>query len=92
MKDTSSPVAKDAAAAEDFLAAFAALKTLCLQLRVPPAAPGRLAACGLLIINPPWKFEEAMREALPWIVAALGPGVDAAITSCRRPSVSSPTS
>ena len=37
-------------------------------------APGKLAACGLAVINPPWRFEEAMREALPWIAAAARAG------------------
>jgi 23S rRNA (adenine2030-N6)-methyltransferase len=65
---------KDPAAAEGFVPALAALKTLRLELSVPPAAPGKLSACGLLVINPPWKFEEAMREALPWVAAQLGQG------------------
>ena len=43
--------------------------------------PGKLAACGLAIINPPWRFEEAMREALPWIAERLGTGVRAAISA-----------
>jgi 23S rRNA (adenine2030-N6)-methyltransferase len=36
------------------------------------------------VINPPWRFEEAMREALPWIAAQLGPGVTATI--CAPPA------
>ena len=63
---------KDDAAVETFLAAVSTAKTLRLELRVPETAPGRLAACGLLVINPPWQFEEAMREALPWIAKVLG--------------------
>jgi len=27
---------------------------------------------GMFIINPPWKLEEALLEAMPWLVAALG--------------------
>ncbi len=72
---------KDEAAAEDFVQAFAALKTLRLELSVPAAAPGKLSACGLLVINPPWKFEEAMREALPWVAAQLGQGVSASLSA-----------
>ncbi len=84
------PIKNDAAA--DFVQAFANLKTLQLELRLPHSADGRLAACGLLIINPPWKFEEAMREALPWVASNLGPGAEALVTSCLRfPSASSPT-
>src|SRR5262249_31404187 len=82
---------KDQAAVEDFVESFAALKALRIELRVPLSADGKLSACGLLIINPPWKFEEAMREALPWVAAHLAPGTEGLITSCHRPSPSSPT-
>ena len=63
---------KDEEAVETFVAAVASPKMLRLELRVPETAPGRLSACGLLVINPPWQFEEAMREALPWIATVLG--------------------
>jgi 23S rRNA (adenine2030-N6)-methyltransferase len=72
---------KEGAAAEDLVQAFAALKTLRLELNVRPAAPGKLAACGFLVINPPWKFEEAMREALPWVAKQLGQGVSASLSA-----------
>ena len=81
---------KDPAAVDGFVQAFAGLKSLQLELHVPPAAPGKLDACGLLVINPPWKFEEAMRESLPWVADQLGPGVRATF-SPSRPSPSSPT-
>ena len=70
---------KDRPAVEAFLQGFAGLKTLRLELRVPPATPDKLAACGVLVINPPWKFEEAMREALTWIAAVLG--AEASVTA-----------
>jgi 23S rRNA (adenine2030-N6)-methyltransferase len=72
---------KDEAAVEGVVQAFTALKTLRLELSVPPVAPGKLSACGLLVINPPWKFEEAMREALPWVAAQLGQGVSASLST-----------
>lgn len=72
---------KDQAAVDEFLHAFAGLKLLKVELRVPPSAPGKLAACGLLVINPPWKFEEAMNEALPWVAGQLGPGVSSSLSS-----------
>lgn len=62
---------KDEQAVECFFQAFSGLKGLRLELRVPSREPGRLSACGLLVINPPWKFDEAMRGALPWIASAL---------------------
>jgi 23S rRNA (adenine2030-N6)-methyltransferase len=66
-------------AARAFAADLASFKPLVLELRLDGMAPGRLAACGLAVINPPWRFEEAMREALPWITAQLGPGVSWAV-------------
>jgi 23S rRNA (adenine2030-N6)-methyltransferase len=71
------PIKDDAAAA--FAADLAAFKPLVLQLRLGDIAPGKLAACGLAVINPPWRFEEAMRDALSWIAAQLGPGVSWAV-------------
>lgn len=62
---------KDAATVESFIAAFGDQKWLRLELSVPPSAPGKLGDCGMLVINPPWKFEEAMQAALPWIAKAL---------------------
>ena len=71
------PIKDEAASA--FAADLASFKPLVLQLRLGDIAPGKLAACGLAVINPPWRFEEAMREALPWIAAQLGPGVSWAV-------------
>ncbi len=65
--------------ADAFVRELAALKPLVLTLRLDGIAPGKLAACGLAVINPPWRFEEAMREALPWIAGQLGPGVSWAV-------------
>jgi 23S rRNA (adenine2030-N6)-methyltransferase len=62
---------KDARAAEAFVSAFADEKFMRLELSVPPSAPGKLDDCGMLVINPPWKFEEAVRTAMPWIAKAL---------------------
>lgn len=63
---------KDEAAAE-FVASLAHLKLLTLELRLGEAVPtGKLAACGVAVVNPPWKLEEAMCEALGWIAPRLG--------------------
>ncbi len=72
---------KDEASVEGFVQAFASPRSLRLELRVPPSAAGKLAACGVLVINPPWKFEEAMGEALPWLAAQLGLGVSALLAA-----------
>jgi 23S rRNA (adenine2030-N6)-methyltransferase len=65
--------------ADAFVRELAAFKPLVLELRLDGIAPGKLAACGLAVINPPWRFAEAMREALPWIAEQLGPGVSWAV-------------
>lgn len=70
---------KDEQAVQRFLQAFSGPKSLRLELRVPPGEPGRLTACGLLVINPPWKFEEAMREGLGWIASALDGEAEVAV-------------
>ena len=67
--------------ADAFVRELAAFKPLILELRLDGIAPGKLAACGLAVINPPWRFEAAMREALPWIANQLGPGVSWALDS-----------
>jgi 23S rRNA (adenine2030-N6)-methyltransferase len=71
---------KDAEAVAAFVAGFEGLKTTRLELEIPADAT-KLAACGVLVINPPWKFDEAMGEALPWIEAQLGPGVRATLSA-----------
>lgn len=63
---------KDEEAVAAFLAGLHGLKCLHLEMQAPPAAPGKLAACGMTVINPPWKFDDAMRQSLPWIANALG--------------------
>ena len=38
----------------------------------PPSPPeAGLQGCGLAVVNPPWRFEQAMDEAGRWIAAAL---------------------
>jgi 23S rRNA (adenine2030-N6)-methyltransferase len=65
--------------ASRFVQELAVLKALRLELRSGGIEAGRLAACGLAVINPPWRFDEAMREALPWIARQLGPEVRASV-------------
>ncbi|SKA15302.1 23S rRNA (adenine2030-N6)-methyltransferase [Enhydrobacter aerosaccus] len=68
------PIKDDAA--KDFIAGLTDLKLVTLELNLGPTIEsGKLSACGLAVVNPPWKFEEAMREALPWIASHLGPDV-----------------
>lgn len=62
---------KDEEAVAAFKATLAGFKVLVLELRLHDAPEGKLAACGLAVINPPWTFQETMAEALPWLGAAL---------------------
>lgn len=62
---------KDGEAVARFAASLAGLDVLTLELRLGGVLEGKLSACGLAVINPPWKFEEAMAEALPWVARAL---------------------
>jgi 23S rRNA (adenine2030-N6)-methyltransferase len=88
---------KDVAAVDDFVNGLAGVKSLRFELEMPPHESG-LTACAMLVINPPWKLEEAMAQSLPWIEAQLGPGVRSrivaapALTSSFSSPVSSPTS
>lgn len=34
--------------------------------------PERLNGCGLVVINPPWKLDEALGHLLPWLATTLG--------------------
>ena len=71
---------KDEAAVTEFVAAQTGVKTVRLELHIPVDG-AKLGACGVLVINPPWKFEEGMLESLPWIEAQLGPGVSARLVA-----------
>ena len=35
---------------------------------IPDAAPNRLSGTGMVIINPPWKFDEQIKAVLHWLV------------------------
>lgn len=42
-------------------------------------APDRLNGAGLVLVNPPWKLDEALASLLPWLARVLAPG-----TGCAR--------
>ena len=48
-------------------------KVLRSELSLPAPPDGRLHACGLIIINPPWRLEGELKEMLPALAAALSP-------------------
>jgi len=76
---------KDEPAVAGFMATLAGLRLLALEARLDRPRDGKLAACGIAVINPPWTFEESMAGALPWLGSALG-----ATLTCRS-LASSPT-
>jgi len=71
---------KDQTAVSGLVASLAGLKAITFDLAIV-APEGKLAACGLAVVNPPWKFEEAMAQALPWVATAL----DARIVTATVP-------
>ncbi len=69
---------KGRAAVEGFHAAVKAAggrETLAAELLIhPDDDPFRLNGSGLLIVNPPWRLDEALAELLPWLARTLAPG------------------
>ncbi len=41
---------------------------------IPDAAPNRLSGTGMVIINPPWKFDKQIKAVLHWLVPVLDRG------------------
>ncbi|MGE5505750.1 MAG: 23S rRNA (adenine(2030)-N(6))-methyltransferase RlmJ [Actinomycetota bacterium] len=57
------------------LAAERLPKTLAAELLVhPDDNPFRLNGSGLVLVNPPWKLDEALARLLPWLSGVLAPG------------------
>jgi 23S rRNA (adenine2030-N6)-methyltransferase len=46
-------------------------KVLRVELHVAPVDAERLASCGLVVVNPPWRLEQELRTLLPALAAAL---------------------
>lgn len=83
---------KDEAASAAFVAELKAPRLLVMKLRVGgETGTGKLAACGLAVINPPWRFEEAMAEALPWIATVLGGRASVVASPASAPAPASPS-
>ncbi|MCR6496741.1 23S rRNA (adenine(2030)-N(6))-methyltransferase RlmJ [Thermomonas sp. S9] len=64
-----------------------ARSALLLELRVrPDDSPLRMNGSGLLLLNPPWQFDAAMRPALDALRRALGePGASTQVTWLKPP-------
>lgn len=66
---------KDEAAVAVLRAAVAAIASRAIDLELSLADPlpaEGLHACGLIVVNPPWTFDDAMKPALPWLARRLG--------------------
>ena len=69
-------------------AALDAKSALVLELLVrPDDSPLRMNGSGMLVLNAPWRFDQAMRPALAALAASLGEaGSDASVAWLRRPA------
>ena len=56
----------------DALAATGIPRQLVVELTIRPEDDfRRLNGCGLVVVNPPWRLDESLRELLPWLRGAL---------------------
>lgn len=55
------------------VAASGVARAAVFELGVRPDGSGGMTASGMIIVNPPWRFDEQMAEALPWLVERLAP-------------------
>jgi 23S rRNA (adenine2030-N6)-methyltransferase len=63
---------KDRAAAAGFHRALEALGVPGWMVELQVAGgPEGLGACGLALLNPPWRFDETLRTILPWLAETL---------------------
>ncbi|MQX37041.1 23S rRNA (adenine(2030)-N(6))-methyltransferase RlmJ [Roseospira navarrensis] len=47
-------------------------RVLAVDLTVRPTTRlAGMAGCGLILVNPPWRLDETLRDALPWLAARL---------------------
>ena len=42
-----------------------------IELTIYPDLPGHLNGCGIVVINPPWLFDQTIQDILPWLWKAL---------------------
>jgi len=47
-------------------------RVLAVELTVRPTSTlAGMAGCGLILVNPPWRLDDTLRETLPWLAARL---------------------
>lgn len=67
---------------------------LVLELSVyPEDVPSHLNGCGMIIINPPWKFDQDLKATLPWLWNTLSIGHKGRhrVFSLSRPAATLPS-
>lgn len=52
--------------------ALAIPRTMAVELRLEAEVPNRLVGCGVILVNPPWIFEDEAAEILDFLVKTLG--------------------
>jgi len=40
---------------------------LAIELTIYPDLPQHLNGCGMIVVNPPWQFDQSINEILPWL-------------------------
>src|SRR3546814_429315 len=62
----------EAAAFAEAVRALALPRTLLAELAVATVQPGaKLSACGLVLVNPPWRLDAELKAMLPWLARTL---------------------
>jgi 23S rRNA (adenine2030-N6)-methyltransferase len=46
-------------------------EVLAIELSTYPDLPNHLNGCGLVVINPPWQFDQSINDILPWLWKSL---------------------
>lgn len=54
------------------VAALAIPRTMAVELRLEAEALNRLVGCGVIVVNPPWTFEDEAADILGFLVKVLG--------------------
>jgi 23S rRNA (adenine2030-N6)-methyltransferase len=47
---------------------------LSVEMSVRPLGGEGLGASGLILLNPPWKLDETLKDLLPWLLSRLDQG------------------
>ena len=65
---------RPAARLERTLVATGLRRILCVELTVDLRDGPGIKGAGILLVNPPWKLDQRLRDSLPWLQDALAVG------------------